>query len=107
MSTSRVVGVREARPDPSRRGDRVGRGSPPGALRRHPDGGVEGPLMGFDTAAKAEEPSVQRTITLVGARGGQGTPAVATALALIAGHDHRTTLVTTDPMATAAVIGMP
>src|SRR5437868_8908935 len=28
--------------------------------------------MGFDAATEAEESSVQRTITLVGARGGQG-----------------------------------
>ena len=50
---------------------------------------------------------MQRTITLVGGRGGQGTTTVATALALMAASDQRTTLITTDPMATAAVIGMP
>jgi hypothetical protein len=48
-----------------------------------------------------------KTIELIGARGGQGTTTVAAALALLhAGHGP-TTLVTKDPAATAALVGVP
>ena len=48
-----------------------------------------------------------RTITLVGARGGQGTTTVAAALAMYASHANPTVLVSSDPAAAAALIGVP
>jgi hypothetical protein len=48
-----------------------------------------------------------RTITLTGARGGHGTTTVAAALALYAAGHVPTALVSTDPAATAALIGIP
>jgi hypothetical protein len=48
-----------------------------------------------------------RTITLVGARGGQGTTTVAAALALHASHTGAAVLVSSDPAAAGALIGVP
>lgn len=48
-----------------------------------------------------------RTITLIGARGGQGTTTIAAALALFAADAQPTTLVSADPTATAALLGVP
>ena len=48
-----------------------------------------------------------RMITFVGARGGQGTSTVAAAAALFAATEQRTVLVSDDPAATAALIGIP
>ena len=48
-----------------------------------------------------------RTITLHGARGGQGTTTVAAALALLAADSGPTTLVCDDPTATCALLGIP
>ena len=48
-----------------------------------------------------------RTITLVGARGGQGTTTVAAALALHASHAGAAVFVSSDPAAAAALIGVP
>ena len=45
------------------------------------------------------------TVTLVGARGGQGTSTVAAALALYAAQDAPTTLLTHDPTAMARLLG--
>jgi hypothetical protein len=45
------------------------------------------------------------TVTLVGARGGQGTSTVAAALALHAAHDAPTALLTHDPTAMARLLG--
>ena len=48
-----------------------------------------------------------RTITLHGARGGQGTTTIAAALALFAADAGPTTLVCDDPTATCALLGVP
>ncbi|MGI8808223.1 MAG: hypothetical protein ACR2KK_10345 [Acidimicrobiales bacterium] len=48
-----------------------------------------------------------RTITLTGARGGHGTTTTAAALALYAAGHVPTALVSRDPVATAALIGVP
>ena len=48
-----------------------------------------------------------RTITLHGARGGQGTTTIAAALALFAAESGPTTLVCDDPTATCALLGIP
>src|SRR5687768_8697701 len=45
------------------------------------------------------------TVTLVGARGGQGTSTVAAALALYAAEDAPTALLTHDPTAMARLLG--
>jgi hypothetical protein len=50
---------------------------------------------------------MSRTIHLIGARGGQGTTTVAAALALLAAGHHDTALVSSDPAATAALLGVP
>ncbi len=50
---------------------------------------------------------MSRTIRLIGARGGQGTTTVAAALALLAAGHHDTALVSSDPAATAALLGVP
>ncbi|MEJ7764436.1 MAG: hypothetical protein WKF86_02975 [Acidimicrobiales bacterium] len=51
--------------------------------------------------------TMTRTITLHGARGGQGTTTVAAALALFAADAGPTTLVCDDPTATCALLGVP
>lgn len=48
-----------------------------------------------------------RTITIVGARGGQGTTTVACTLAVLSAAHGPTTLTTADPDAAAAVFGLP
>lgn len=48
-----------------------------------------------------------RTITVVGARGGQGTTTVATVLAVLTAGHQPTTLVSGDPASTAALLGVP
>ena len=48
-----------------------------------------------------------RTITLIGARGGQGTTTVAAAIALFAAVQEHTVLVSSEPVAAAAVLGVP
>lgn len=48
---------------------------------------------------------MNRTVTLIGARGGQGTSTVAAALALHAADDLPTALLTHDPTATARILG--
>ena len=50
---------------------------------------------------------MSRTITLHGARGGQGTTTVAAALALFAAESGPTILVSDDPTATCALLGIP
>jgi hypothetical protein len=48
-----------------------------------------------------------RTITFLGARGGQGTSTIAAAAALFAAAEQPTILVSDDPAAAAALIGIP
>jgi hypothetical protein len=48
-----------------------------------------------------------RTITITGARGGQGTSTVAAALAVFTAGHHPTALITADRMAMAALLGLP
>src|SRR5687768_8086987 len=56
---------------------------------------------------EAPPPSdLARSITVVGARGGQGTSTVACALAILASHRSPTTLVTSEARATAAILGV-
>ncbi len=50
---------------------------------------------------------MSRTITLHGARGGQGTTTVAAALALFAAESGPTVLVSDDPTATCGLLGIP
>jgi hypothetical protein len=48
-----------------------------------------------------------RTITITGARGGQGTSTVAAAVALLAAGHARTVLASADPRSMAALLGVP
>jgi hypothetical protein len=48
-----------------------------------------------------------RSIEVVGARGGQGTSTIACVLALLEAANQQMTLVTADPTATAALLGVP
>jgi hypothetical protein len=54
-----------------------------------------------------KEPSMTRTIVLTGARGGQGTTTVAAALAVFCAGHTPTVLRSADPVAVAALIGVP
>jgi len=51
-------------------------------------------------------PPARHSVTLLGARGGQGTTTVACALAVMAAAHEPTTIVTADPDCSAAVLGL-
>jgi hypothetical protein len=57
--------------------------------------------------AHQESTPMTRTITLTGARGGQGTSTVAAALAVLCAGHAPTILCSDDPTATAALVGVP